>query len=105
MTTAAVVAAGAAATAVMASAAVVAAAAITGVAAVTAAIGTTTAALTGGAVFLRLSPCGTGNAAIRRRNLAADQLLDVAQISALLMIAERDRDPARAGARGAADAV
>src|SRR5262249_15231288 len=40
-----------------------------------------------------------------RRNRHSDQLLDVAQVGALLGIAERDRDAVGAGAGGAADAV
>src|SRR5262245_54781062 len=44
-------------------------------------------------------------APVARRNRHPDQLLDVAQVGALLGVAERDRDAAGAGARGAADAV
>src|SRR5262245_38788809 len=39
------------------------------------------------------------------RDRALDQPLDVAQERAFLVVAERDGDPARAGAAGAADAM
>ena len=44
-------------------------------------------------------------APICRRNRDADQPLDIAEIGALLVIAERDRNALGAGARSAADAV
>src|ERR1051325_7778110 len=56
-------------------------------------------------LFRGLAVRSRRRAAVRCRNGDPDQLLDVAQISPLLVIAEGDRGAVRAGTRGAADPV